>query len=63
MPVNVFSYGQKDVANVKAGDVIRLNGERVRVLKKTNFNMSVEPYTWFDAIEDWILEKLGKLLP
>lgn len=59
-----FTTGDTDtLAAAKVGDVIRLDGKRVRVTKKTNYNAAVEPYTWLNATEDWILEKMNRFLP
>ena len=46
----------------KVGDIVRLDGKRYRVTKKTNYNAAVEPYTFVDAIEDWFLEKADRYL-
>lgn len=51
------------VRDAQPGDVLTIAGKRVRLVKKTNYAIMVEPYTWLDAVEDWVLEKLGKRLP
>jgi hypothetical protein len=45
------------------GDVVWLDGEYVKITKKTNFACAVEPYRWYNRVEDWLLEKLGRFLP
>lgn len=47
----------------KVGDIVRLDGRRYRVNKKTNYNAAVEPYTWANRVEDFVLDLAGKYLP
>lgn len=58
-----MTYNYDDVAERSVGDIFSLNGRRVKLVKKTNYAVLVEEYRWIDAVEDWILEKLGRLLP
>lgn len=51
------------LANAKVGDVVRFDGMNWRVTKKAGRNIAVEPYRWYHAVEDWILDKLGQHLP
>lgn len=51
------------IRNASIGDIIVLGGQRVRLRKKTNQAVAVEPYTWLNVAEDWFLEKMHKLLP
>lgn len=45
------------------GDIVTVNGERVRIVKRTNYAVAVEPYRWYHQVEDFLLEKFGKYLP
>jgi hypothetical protein len=60
------SFTTQDAARLQAahvGELVQLDGRMWRVTKKTNFNAAVERYYWYNAAEDWILEKLGRFLP
>lgn len=46
-----------------AGDIINLNGELVRITKRTNYAIAYEPYTLWSRIEEAILQFLGAILP
>lgn len=62
--LNYSEYDARIIRNARVGDVIVLGGgQHVRLLKKTNHAVAVETYRWYHAVEDWILEKLGKFLP
>jgi hypothetical protein len=45
------------------GEIVNLNGKCVRITKKTSSALALEPYTWRERAEDWLLEKLGRFLP
>lgn len=59
----VFTYAEAEVVGRNVGDIFVLQGKRVRLTKKTNHAIAVEPYTLLNIIEDWFLEKMGRLLP
>ena len=40
----------------REGDVVVLDGQKCIVVKRTNFNMSVRPYTFFEQIWDKLKE-------
>lgn len=61
-----LTYTESEAAELRrasVGDVVVFRGERVRITKKTNKCVAVEPYGIFDIIEDWVLAKLGRWLP
>jgi hypothetical protein len=65
---NVVTWGGLELEpaafrTFRVGNVINLNGELVRITKKTNFAVAVEPFTLWDRLEGWVIEKLGGLLP
>lgn len=62
--MNTLTYAEGDIpANARLGDVIYLHGQRVRITKKTNYALAVEPYHWYDTLGEWLLEKLNTFLP
>lgn len=57
------TYADADIKHRNVGDVFYLNGERIRLTKKTTTAIAVEPYGWLQAAEDCILAWLGSWLP
>lgn len=55
----MLTFTEDDVKNRAVGDIFTLHGERVRLVKKTNYVIAVEPYTWLRRAEDWVNQKLG----
>ena len=49
--------------SLHVGDITTIGNQRVKVMKKTNYAVAVEPYRWYHVVEDWLLELAGKLLP
>lgn len=60
MKTDFHTRDEDALTDARVGDVIVLDGKRVRVTKKTNYNAAVVPYTWADAFADWLKAKLGK---
>lgn len=63
MVSDFLTQDESPLSAANVGDIVRLDGHVWRVTKKTNYNAAVERYYWFNAVEDWFLEKLGRFLP
>lgn len=49
-----MNFSWEDVKDYSEGDILKLDGKRYRLLKKTTTAIAARRYYWFDAAIDWL---------
>lgn len=61
--MNYTEADARTIRDARIGDVIVLDGHRVRLTKKTSNAVAVEPYGIMQRLEDWLLKHVERFLP
>lgn len=53
-----MTYHGEDVRHYCTGEIIKIDGKKYRLMKKTSTAISIERYYWFHAVADWVIDKI-----